>query len=197
MCELLQVCRSGYYAWRQRPVSQREMANRHLLEKIEAAYVANDGRYGSRRIYQEIKEEIPCSLNQVARLMQQHGIRAKQSKRYKTTSRRNHNHPYAPNHLAQDFVAQRPGEKWCGDITYVWTADGWVYLAVVIDLYSRRIVGWAMNRRMRHNWSMMPLPWHGGNVSLGLDSPFTLTEAVNIPVMPTSSCSSVVAYRPA
>lgn len=148
MCELLNISRSGYYAWRQRGVSQREMANVKLLEKIKAAHTRSSGRYGSPRIYQEVKAEIPCSLNRVARLMQRHGIRARQTKRYKATTQRNETHPYAPNQLAQEFSASRPSEKWCGDITYVWTAAGWLYLAVVIDLYSRRIVGWAMNSRM-------------------------------------------------
>jgi putative transposase len=148
MCALLNVSRSGYYAWRTRPVSQRKMATEQLLAKIQAAYDASHGRYGSPRIYEEIKTEIPCSMNRVARLMQQHGLRAKQAKRYKTTTKRNEHHGYAPNHLGQDFSASRPAEKWCGDITYVWTVAGWLYLAVVIDLYSRRIVGWAMNARM-------------------------------------------------
>jgi putative transposase len=148
MCALLNVSRSGYYAWRTRPVSQREMATEQLLAKIQAAYDASHGRYGSPRIYEEIKTEIPCSMHRVARLMQQHGLRAKQAKRYKTTTKRNEHHEYAPNHLGQDFSASRPAEKWCGDITYVWTVAGWLYLAVVIDLYSRRIVGWAMNARM-------------------------------------------------
>lgn len=148
MCELLHVSRSGYYAWRTRPVSQREMANQQLLKKIQAAYDANNGRYGSPRIYEEIKETIPCSLNRVARLMHRHGIRAKQTKRYKKTTQRNDAHAFVPNRLKQDFTASRPAEKWCGDITYIWTAVGWLYLAVVIDLYSRRIVGWAMNSRM-------------------------------------------------
>ena len=148
MSDILKVSRSGYYAWRKRPVSQREMANQLLLKKIKAAYAASGGRYGSPRIYQEVKEELPCSLNRVARLMKQNGIRAKQTKRYKVTTRRNENHDYAPNHLAQDFTANRPAEKWCGDITYIWTNAGWLYLAVVLDLYSRRIVGWAMNSRM-------------------------------------------------
>ncbi len=148
MCDILKVSRSGFYAWRKRPVSQREMANQLLLKKIKAAYAASGGRYGSPRIYQEVKEELPCSLNRVARLMQQNGIRAKQTKRYKVTTRRNENHDYAPNHLAQDFTVNRPAEKWCGDITYIWTNAGWLYLAVVLDLYSRRIVGWAMDSRM-------------------------------------------------
>lgn len=148
MCDILKVSRSGYYAWRKRPVSQRKMANQLLLEKIKAAYAASGGRYGSPRIYQEVKEELPCSLNRVARLMRQHGIRAKQTKRYKVTTQRNEHHDYAPNHLAQDFAASRPAEKWAGDITYIWTTAGWLYLAVVLDLYSRRIVGWAMDARM-------------------------------------------------
>ena len=74
--------------------------------------------------------------------------RAKQAKRYKKTTKRNDKHAYAPNHLAQDFTASQPGETWCGDITYIWTAVGWLYLAIVIDLYSRRIVGWSMNERI-------------------------------------------------
>ena len=114
MCDLLQISRSGYYAWRTWPVSQREMANQQLLDKIKTAHEANRGCYGSPRIYHEIKDEIPCSVNRVARLMRQHGIRAKQSKRYKTTTQRNEDHPAAPKHLAQDFNASQPGEKWCG-----------------------------------------------------------------------------------
>jgi putative transposase len=148
MCELLQVSRSGYYAWRKRPVSAREMANQQLLEQIERAYEASGGRYGSPRVYADIKDEIPCSLNRVARLMQQHGIRGKQTKRYKKTTQQNEKHAYAPNLLDQNFTASRPGEKWCSDITYVWTAAGWLYLAIVIDLYTRCIVGWAMADRM-------------------------------------------------
>ena len=109
---------------------------------------ASQGRYGSPRIYEEVKADMPCSVNRIARLMQRHGMRAKQGKRYKVTTRRNKHHSYAPNHLGQDFSAARPAEKWCSDITYTWTAAGWLYLAVVIDLFSRRIVGWAMNARM-------------------------------------------------
>lgn len=148
MCELLHVSRSGYYAWRKQPVSQREMANRLLLERIKAVYEAHRGRYGSPRIYDELKDEIPCSVNRIARLMRAHGLKARRMRRYKVTTTRNEQHDAAPNLLQQDFTADRPGEKWCGDITYIWTAAGWLYLAVVMDLYSRRIVGWAMNRRM-------------------------------------------------
>lgn len=151
MCEILPVSRSGYYAWRKRPVSAREMANQPLLEKIKA-HKASHGRYGSPRIYAEIKGERPWSLNRVARLMRQQGIRGKQTKRYKTTTQQNEKHAHGPNLLDQNFSASRPGEKWGSDITYVWTAVGWLYLAIVIDLYSRRIVGWAMDARMTTQW---------------------------------------------
>ena len=103
MYALLNVSRSGYYAWRTRPISQRKMATEQLLAKIKAAYDASHGRYGSPRIYEEIKTEIPCSMNRVARLMQQHGLRAKQAKRYKTTTKRNEHHEYAPNPLGQSI----------------------------------------------------------------------------------------------
>jgi len=148
MCKVLHVSRSGYYAWRKRTPSQREMAEEQLLKEIKKAHAASGERYGSPRIYEAIKNKIPCSVNRVARLMKKHGIRAKQSRRYKVTTQRNESHNYAPNLLAQDFTASRPAEKWCGDITYIWTAMGWLYLAVVLDLYSRRIVGWAMSSRM-------------------------------------------------
>lgn len=148
MCELLNVSRSGYYAWRTRPVSQREMANQRLLARIEAAHAASQGCYGSPRIYEEVKGDVPCSVNRVARLMRAHEIRAKQTKRYKVTTKPNAHHVAVPNLLAQEFSAAQPAEKWCSDITYIWTAAGWVYLAVVIDLFSRRVIGWAMNARM-------------------------------------------------
>lgn len=170
MCELLNVSRSGYYGWRTRPASQREMANKQLLEQIQAAYAASNGRYGSPRMYEEVKAAVPCSLNRVARLMQQHGIRAKQAQRYKVTTKRNENHDYAPNHLQQDFTASRPSEKWCSDLTYIWTAAGWLYLAVVIDLYSRRVIGWAMNRRMTTQLvkDAFQMAWRQGQQTAGL-----------------------------
>jgi putative transposase len=148
MCMLLHVSRSGYYAWRTRPVSQREMANKVLLAAIKDAFATSEGRYGSPRIYEEVKDKVPCSVNRVARLMRENGIRAKQSRRYRVTTRQKAGHQPAPNHLQQAFTATRLAEKWCSDITYIWTAAGWLYLAVIIDLFSRRVVGWAMERRM-------------------------------------------------
>jgi putative transposase len=148
MCRVLAVSSSGYYAWRKRPSSQREMANQQLLEAIVVAYEASNGIYGSPRIYAEVKGQVACSENRVARLMNQHGIAAKQKKRYKQTTKANAAHPVAPNLLDREFAAATPNEKWTADITYIPTREGWLYLAVVLDLFSRRIVGWAMSARM-------------------------------------------------
>jgi len=149
MCKVLNVSPSGYYAWRNRPVSAREMANRELYNKIEAVYNESHEIYGSPRIYRDLKKQnVACSENRVARLMRLRGLRAKQTKLYKTTTRRNKADPVAPNLLKRDFEADRPNQKWLTDITYIPTQEGWLYLAAVLDLYSRRIIGWAMSGRM-------------------------------------------------
>jgi putative transposase len=158
MCEVLDVSRSGYYAWRGRPPSKREMANRELYKKIEAVYDESHGTYGSPRIYRELKRQgVRCSENRVARLMRLRGLRARQTKTYKTTTRRNKADPVAPNVLKRDFEAERPNEKWLADITYIPTQEGWLYLAVTLDLYSRRVVGWAMLDRMTSDLTMNAL----------------------------------------
>jgi transposase InsO family protein len=148
MCTVLKVSGSGYYAWRTRPVSAREMANRKLYVLIKAVYEASEGVHGSPRIYHELKDLVPCSENRIARLMRLHKLRAKQSKRFRTTTKRNRKHRAAPNVLQRDFKADRPNQKWLTDITYIPTQEGWLYLAAVLDLYARRIVGWAMSNRM-------------------------------------------------
>jgi transposase InsO family protein len=148
ICDVLKVSRSGYYAWRTRPVSAREMANQKLYDLIKAVYEACEGLYGSPRIYHKLKGCVPCSENRIARLMRARGLRAKQGKRFRTTTKRNRKHRAAPNVLKRDFSADRPNQKWLTDITYIPTQQGWLYLAVVLDLYARRIVGWAMSKRM-------------------------------------------------
>ena len=149
MCAVLNVSRSGYYAWRTRPPSKREMANQELLEEIKTVHRDNDQTYGSPRIYHALlKLGWKCSKNRVARLMQRNGIQAKQERRFKSTTRRKKTHPVAPNLLKRNFVAQRPDQKWLSDISYIPTQEGWLYLAAVLDMYTRRIVGWAMAERM-------------------------------------------------
>ena len=149
MCNELDVSPSGYYAWRERPASAREMANQELYTKIKAVYNDNHGVYGSPRIYRELRDQgVSCSENRIARLMRLRGLRAKQFKRFRSTTKRNPAHPVAPNLLKRHFVAERPNQKWLSDITYIPTREGWLYLAAVLDLYTRRIVGWAMSDRM-------------------------------------------------
>jgi len=158
MCQELDVSPSGYYAWRHRPPSAREMANQKLLKKIEAVYNDSDKTYGSPRIYRELKAQgETCSENRVARLMKLRKLRAKQVKRYKSTTKRNKKNRAAPNLLKQDFSTNRPDRKWLSDITYIPTQEGWLYLAAVLDLYSRRIVGWAMSERMTSDLTLAAL----------------------------------------
>ena len=133
------------------------MANRQLYKKIEAVYNESYGTYGSPRIYHELKDQVACSENRIARLMRLRGLRAKQSRRFKTTKKRNKAHPVAPNLLKRDFVADRPNQKWLSDISSIPTQEGWLYLAAILDLYTRGIVGWAMSDRMTSDLTISAL----------------------------------------
>jgi len=126
MCRVLAVSTSGYYAWRKRPASAREMANQRLLKEIKAVHEASGQTYGSPRVYHELKGRIQCSQNRVARLMKKHGIGVKQKRCYKRTTKANDNHPVAPNLLDRDFSAAAPNQKWTADITYIPTLEGWL-----------------------------------------------------------------------
>lgn len=149
MCQVLQVSRSGYYAWRRRPPSARKMANEELVRQIKVIHQEIDESYGSPRVYRELRSlDISCSENRVARLMRQHDIRAKQSRRFRVTTQRNKKHLYAPNLLRHEPSPSRPDQIWLADITYIATGEGWLYLASVMDRFSRRIVGWAMDKTL-------------------------------------------------
>jgi putative transposase len=125
MAKVLNVSPSGYYAWRRRPTSAREMANRQLIHQIKRVYKDNFGVYGSPRIYRELKDQgVVCSENRIARLMRLRGVRAKQVRRFKVTTKRNRAHRAAPNLLKRDFGADRPDQKWLADITYIPTGEG-------------------------------------------------------------------------
>lgn len=148
MCELLEVSRSGYHAWRGRGPSPREVENTRLVTQIRAIHAASDHNYGSPRVYQELREQgNVVSLNRVRRLMKKHGIAARHQRKFRATTDSRHKLPVAPNRLGQHFVAERPDRVWLTDVTYLWTDEGWLYLACVLDLYSRLIVGWAMSER--------------------------------------------------
>jgi transposase InsO family protein len=158
MCEALEVSKSGYYAWRGRPASEREMANRELTTKIRTAFEESGETYGSPRIYQVMRKMgLMCSKNRVARLMRVEGLRAIQNRRRWATTKRNKSHRAAPNRLKRDFSTERPNQKWLSDITYIPTLEGWLYLAAVLDLFSRRIVGWAMSKRMTSELTLTAL----------------------------------------
>ncbi len=158
MCAVLDVSPSGYYAWRGRPCSAREMANRELTDMIETEFKKSGETYGSPRIYQVMRKlGLMCSQNRVARLMRAAGLKAKQTKRYKTTTKRNKADRAAPNRLNRDFHADRPDQRWLADITYIPTWEGWLYLAAIMDLYSRRIIGWAMSARMTTDLTLAAL----------------------------------------
>lgn len=149
LCEVLEVLPGSYYAWRKRPLSQRAQDNAQLDVYIKAVYTEHKGRYGSPRIAEELRDNrIPCSENRVAARMQALALQAKGKRKYKATTQSNHNLPVAPNLLEQHFEADAPNQKWVSDITYVWTEDGWLYLAVVLDLFSRMVVGYAMSHRI-------------------------------------------------
>jgi putative transposase len=152
MCKLLAVSPGGYYAWRKRPTSKLKMANDRMLAEIKEIHIEFEGNYGSPRIYQELQaRNFSCSENRVARLMRKNGIQAKHKRRFRVTTKANPTHPVAPNLLNRDFISEKPNQKWTSDITYIGTKEGWLYLAVVLDLFSRRIVGWAMSTRIASN----------------------------------------------
>jgi putative transposase len=145
LCELLNVSVSGYYAWRKRPMSQHQREDGQLAKRIQVAYDTNRGVYGSPRIHAELLAQgIRCARKRVARLMREGELVARRPRHRTITTRSDPSARFAPNGLNRDFTAIRPNEKWTGDITAIWTYEGWLYLAAVLDLFSRRVVGWAM-----------------------------------------------------
>jgi putative transposase len=151
MCDALSVSPSGFYAWRSRPESPRKIANRELLVDIRRIHAQHRERYGAPRIHAELRAEgHAVSRKRVARVMRQHGIRARASRRFRVcTTDSKHSLPVAENLLDQNFVADRPDQVWLADITYIPTSEGWLYLAVILDLFTRKVVGWAMRDHLR------------------------------------------------
>jgi transposase InsO family protein len=146
MCGVLQVSESGFYAWRKRPICRRKREDAHLQQEIRQVFDKHYGRYGSPRIYRDLHEEgISCSRKRVARLMREEELTALRKRRRAMTTKRDMTHPVAPNLLNREFIASAPNKKWVTDITYIPTRQGWLYLAVILDLYSRMVVGWSMS----------------------------------------------------
>ena len=149
-CAILGVSASGYYAWKSREASLRQRRDLVLLAHIRSQFSTSNETYGSPRMHVELNEEgLAVGRHRVARIMRDNNLKARQKTRFKKTTDSNHGGPVAVNVLDQDFTADGPNKKWGVDISYVWTAEGWLYLAIVLDLFSRKIVGWAMSDRMK------------------------------------------------
>ena len=147
MCQVLEVSENGYYNWRTRGKSRRKREDEQLTERIEDAYQKNRGKYGSPRIHAALKAQgIHCGRKRVARLMCENNLYAKRKRRKVRTTNSHHRFPIASNLLKRDFTADAPNKKWVADITFIETQEGWLYLAGVLDIYSRKIVGWAMDK---------------------------------------------------
>ena len=148
MCRALEVSRSGYYACKNRPKSQQRLENEKLLIEIRRVFLENDSTYGSPRIWDQLnnKDRIYCSENRVARIMRINAIVAIQKRKFRVTTNSKHDYPVWPNVLNRNFTVEKPNSVWVTDITYIWTFEGWLYLAAVLDLFSRGIVGLAMDK---------------------------------------------------
>lgn len=161
MCRVLEVSRAGYYAWRARPLAERVREDRRLREQIRQVHVAVRGRYGSPRVHQELLAlGIPCGKHRVARLMRAEGLHAKSPPRYRVTTQSDHAERVAPNVLARQFAvahAGAPDRVWVADLTYIATREGWLYLAVILDLATRRVVGWALRPRVDQELALAAL----------------------------------------
>jgi putative transposase len=158
LCQVLNVSSSGYFAWRSRPASPRQRQDLILLAHIRSAYALSNETYGSPRMTRELQDEgLPVGRRRTARLMRENGLKARQTRRFKRTTNSHHALPVAPNLLDQDFSAERPNQKWCADISYLWTREGWLYLAVVLDLFARRVVGWAVSDRLHKELALEAL----------------------------------------
>jgi transposase InsO family protein len=149
MCRALAVSAAGYYAWRSRTESPRAVSARTVLSAIRVIHRESRETYGSPSIWDAlIKQGHRIGEHRVARLMRQNGIRAKTVKQWRATTQSNHRLPVAQNTLNRPFMVEAPNRMWAGDLTYVWTTEGWLYLAVLLDLYSRRVIGWGMGHRL-------------------------------------------------
>ncbi len=158
LCHILNVTSRGYRSWRRRPVSQRQRDDMVVLAHIREQHHLSLGSYGRPRMTQELKEVgLAVGHRRVGRLMRDNGIRVVRTRKYKVTTDSNHHFNIAPNWLNRNFHADKPNRKWVGDISYIWTREGWLYLAVIIDLHSRRVVGWAVSNRLKKGLALQAL----------------------------------------
>jgi transposase InsO family protein len=158
MCRVLDVSTSGFYAWRTRPASSRAQRDHDLSARVRAAHAASKGRYGSPRVHAELRaggERV--GRKRIARLMKEAQLAGRTRRRFRSTTDSNHALPIAPNLLERDFTATAPNESWVTDITSIWTHEGWLYLAAILDLFSRRVVGWATSATIDRHLALAAL----------------------------------------
>lgn len=149
LCQLFHVSQSGYYAWKQRTQKSPTKDNSLLTLHVKAAFSASRGTYGSPRITAELKAQgFQVGRYRVMQIMRANGLKVRPKKRFVKTTDSSHKCPVAPNRLDQNFKAYRKDQKWASDITYIWTQEGWLYLAIILDLFSRRIVGWSVSDKL-------------------------------------------------
>jgi len=188
MCQILKVSRSGYYQWIKYPNSQRKIEDMDLKQKIVIIYHNSHKTYGSPRIYQKLlRDGYHVSKKRVERLMREAGIYAVDKKKYRATTDSKHSHPVAANFLNRNFRVNKPNQFWVADITYIYTREGWLCLSTIMDLYSRKVVGWFMENRITQELvsealhmaikQRKPLPGLYSYIQTGADNmPATLTR---------------------
>ena len=158
LCRVLEVSTSGYHAWSGRPMAPHARRDAELDVRVRAAYAASKGRYGSPRVHAELRASGDrVGRKRVARIMKRAGIAGKKRRRFQATTDSNHAFPIAPNVLERDFTAIEPNQAWVTDITFLWTQEGWLYLAVILDLFSRRVVGWATSSNVDRHLALAAL----------------------------------------
>ena len=190
LCRVLGVSSSGFYAWRQQPRSRRAQRGEALLERIRAIHEQGRDVYGSPRVHEALRREgVRCSRKRVIRLRRQAGLQCQRRVRFKRTTHSDPTHSVAPNRLAQRFTASRPNQVWLEDITDIPTDEGWLYLAAILDLFSRRVGGWAMGRRLTQELAIRVL-----KMALGQRRPprgscsLTPAGAASTPAIPIRPC---------
>jgi len=167
LCQIMNVSSRGYRAYRSRPISQRQREDMVLLAHIREQHHLSLNSYGRPRMTEELKEiGLEVGHRRVGRLMRQNGISVVRTHKHKVTTDSNHKFNIAPNLLNRDFFAEKPNQKWVVDISYIWTREGWLYLAVVLDLHSRRVIGWAVSNRMKRDLAIRAL-----NMAIALRRP--------------------------
>ncbi|MCK5368628.1 MAG: IS3 family transposase [Cyclobacteriaceae bacterium] len=158
MAKILDISRSGYYAWRSHSRSKRSITNDGLLKSIKDVFYKSKKRYGSPRIHADLNDQgISCNPKTVARIMKEYGLVAVARKKYRPTTNSKHNFPIAENLLNRNFKVSKPNKAWVSDITYIFTKEGWQYLCIIIDLFNREVIGWSLNHRMKQDLVIMAI----------------------------------------